>query len=182
MNEGLIPRRYAKALFKVAQEKSCVGQMYILMKQLAQSFASQPALQQTVANPFVSAGEKVSLIKTASGATDADALMDDFLKLLIQNKRIDLIRDIALAYAEIYRNENNIYVVTVTSAEPLGDAELDRLKKIVEKHLPEGSSMEFSAQVDPSIIGGFTIAINNERLDASIKNELKQLRLKLINS
>lgn len=182
MNEGLIPRRYAKALLKVAQEKNCAPQIYALMKQLSLSFAAQPALNQTIANPFVSAEEKVSLVKTAAGVSENDTLFDDFLKLLIQNKRIDLIRDIALAYADIYRKENNIYVVTVTSAQPLDDAELTRLKKIVENHLPQGSTMEFSTAVDPSIIGGFTIAINNERLDASINNELKQLRLKLINS
>lgn len=182
MNEGLIPRRYAKALFKVAQEKNCAPQMYALMKQLSLSFAAQPVLNQTIANPFVSAEEKVALITTAAGATAADPLMADFLKLLIQNKRIDLVRDIALAYADIYRKENNIYVVTVTSAQPLDPAELERLHRIVQEHLPKGATTEFSSQVNPDIIGGFTIAINNERLDASIKNELKQLRLKLINS
>ncbi|MDE6266240.1 MAG: F0F1 ATP synthase subunit delta [Muribaculaceae bacterium] len=182
MNEGLIPRRYAKALLKVAQQQNCAPRIYALMKQLARSFADQPALNRTIANPFVSAEEKVRLVNIAAGTPDGDTLFADFLKLLIQNKRIDLIRDIALAYSEIYRKENNIFVVTVTSAQPLEDSELERLKKIVENHLPEGSSMEFTAAVDPAIIGGFTIAINNERLDASIKNELKQLRLKLINS
>lgn len=181
MNEGLIPSRYAKALLKVAQQQQCAPEIYGIMKQLALSFATQPALNRTIANPFVAAEEKVSLITTAAGAA-GNTLFADFLKLLIQNKRIDLIRDIALAYADIYRKENNIFVVKVTSAKPLDDAELQRLHRIVAGHLPAGSTMEFSADVDPALIGGFTVTINNERLDASIKNELKQLRLKLINS
>ena len=40
--------------------------------------------------------------------------------------------------------------------------------------------MEYSSVVDPSIIGGFTVAIDNDKLDASIANELKQLKLNLL--
>ncbi len=40
--------------------------------------------------------------------------------------------------------------------------------------------MEYTFRVDPDLIGGFTVDIDNERLDASVKNELKQLRLRLL--
>ena len=40
--------------------------------------------------------------------------------------------------------------------------------------------MEYTYSTDPDLIGGFTVDIDNERLDASVKNELKQLRLKLL--
>ena len=42
--------------------------------------------------------------------------------------------------------------------------------------------MEYSQRVDPDLIGGFVINIDNEQLDASISNELKQLRLKLLSN
>ena len=42
--------------------------------------------------------------------------------------------------------------------------------------------MEYSSSVDPSLIGGFTVSVGNERIDASISNELKQLRLNLISN
>ena len=40
--------------------------------------------------------------------------------------------------------------------------------------------MEYSSKVDPSLIGGFTVDIDNERLNASVAHELKQLKLSLI--
>ena len=40
--------------------------------------------------------------------------------------------------------------------------------------------MEYDTHVNPDLIGGFTVSIDNERLDASVKNELKQLRLNLL--
>ncbi|MDE7442643.1 MAG: F0F1 ATP synthase subunit delta [Muribaculaceae bacterium] len=50
---------------------------------------------------------------------------------------------------------------------------------MIEKHL-NGGSMEYSERVDSGLIGGFVINIDNEQLDASVRSELKQLRLKLL--
>lgn len=181
MNEGLIPRRYAKALYKVAIERNCARQLYAEMTTLADSFAQNPKLAATIANPYISAEQKISLLNVAAGVT-SDATYADFLKLLINNRRIAAMRDIALAYQEIYRKANSIYVVNLTSATALDSTEVERLRKLVMNNLPEGASIEFNQIVDPSLIGGFTISIDNERLDASINNELKQLRLKLISN
>ena len=110
---------------------------------------------------------------------DDDSVMADFLTLLTRNGRVDMMRDIALAYLDIYRQENNIHVVKVTSASPMSEADEQRLKSLIEKHL-DGATMEYSSAVDPSLIGGFSVEVGNERIDASISNELKQLRLNLL--
>lgn len=179
MNQGLIPRRYAKALYKFALEKGADKRLYELTGNLVNAFLSQPALQEAVTNPFVTADDKTALLKTAAGAEKDDTVFADFLSLLGQNNRIDFVRDIALAYRDIYRQTNGIYRVTVTSAAPLDAEGESRLKDLIERHLG-GASMEYVAKVDPELIGGFTVSINNEKLDASVANELKQLRLKLI--
>jgi len=41
--------------------------------------------------------------------------------------------------------------------------------------------MEYEYSVYPSLIGGFTVTVNSERLDASVSNQLKRLRLSLVN-
>ena len=80
MNEGLIPRRYAKALFKVAVERKVEERIYALMTNLAQSFAVTPGLSQTVANPFVDAKQKTEILVIAAQATEQDTTYADFLK------------------------------------------------------------------------------------------------------
>ena len=85
----------------------------------------------------------------------------------------------ALAFLAIYRKANRIYSVTVTSASEMTKTEVERIKAIVSQHLPQNSKMEFIATINPALLGGFVVNIDNERLDASIKNELEQLRLKL---
>ena len=47
MNQGLIPSRYAKALYKFAVEKGKADRVYVLMKNLEAAFAAQPRLQRS---------------------------------------------------------------------------------------------------------------------------------------
>ena len=67
----------------------------------------------------------------------------------------------------------------VVTADTLPEETVARLRALIEKHL-DGGTMEYSRRVDPELIGGFVINIDNEQLDASVSNELKQLRLKLL--
>ncbi len=177
MNEGLIPKRYAKALFKVALERGDADALYATMDTLARSFAANPRLQETVANPFLADDKKTALLLTAAGA--AGRTYADFLKLLAENRRLPMARAAAMAYLDIYRQANNIYPVKVVSAEPLDKEERARLESLIGKHL-RGGTVEYDFSVDPSLIGGFTVSIGSERLDASVENELKQLRLRLL--
>ena len=180
MNDGLIPARYAKALYLVACEKQADKKLYSTMKLMEESFRNEPGLQPVLANPYVAADDKIALLKSAAGVADADSpVFSDFLKLLARNRRLDMARGIANAYIDLYRRENNIYDVKIVSAAKLGDAELQRLHNLIKKHL-NGGSMELTTSVDPDLIGGFTVSVGNERIDASVSNELKQLRLNLI--
>ncbi len=183
MDKGLIPRRYAKALFEVALERKDSEKLYEIMQVLASAFTSNPALADTLANPFVADSDKASLLLNVVYGADtdgADATYSDFVKLLVRNKRVDMARAIAIAYISLYRKENSIYRVAIASAAPLGAPEKKRLEAIIAAHLGKGT-MEYEYSVDPSLIGGFTVTVNSERLDASVSNQLKRLRLSLVN-
>lgn len=181
MDQGLIPRRYAKALLEVADKAGQAASLYQSMQKLDAAFAAEPKLGATTGNPFVSVADKSVLVKSAIGADKADPQIDNMLRVLAENNRMDMVRDIAIAYMQLYRKANDIYLVHVESAASMQPSEEERLKKIILAHL-RGGHMEYSASVNPDLIGGFVVSIDNERLDASVKNELKQLRLKLLSN
>lgn len=177
MDKGLLPRRYAKALYKYALEKNATESLYTAMLNVELAFENNPSLQTTIANPFVAVQQKRQLLTTAA-QTDS-AVFDDFISLLAKNNRIDIFRQIALAYTELYRKENNIYLVNITSASKLSDTDKERLTSMIEKHIGNAKA-QYTFDVNPDIIGGFIVRIDNELLDASVQNELKQLRKALI--
>ena len=177
MDKGLLPRRYAKALYKYADEKGRTAQVYDLMQNLNVAFDTNHDLQSTIANPFVPTDNKIALLSTAAG--EKNDILDDFVKLLAVNNRLDIVRGVALAYTALYRQENHIHLVEITSAAPLNDADKKRITDMIEKHIGNATA-QYSFHVDPELIGGFVIKIDNESLDASVRNELKQLRQALI--
>lgn len=177
MDQGLIPRRYAKALYLLAAEKGRAAEVYAAMQQLAAAFDSEPELQKTIANPHVDAADKEALV---GSVTSENPLIADMVRLLARNRRLELLRGVALGFVALYRAENHIYRVEITSAAPLQAPELKRIQNLVNNHLPANSTAEFSEAVDPTLIGGFKIAIDNELLDASVAGDFKQLRLKLL--
>ena len=70
-------------------------------------------------------------------------------------------------------------MVKIVTAADMPAEIIDKLHRLVEKHL-KGATLEYAREVDPSLIGGFIIDVNSERLDASLDSELRQLRLKLL--
>ncbi|MBQ1487010.1 MAG: F0F1 ATP synthase subunit delta [Muribaculaceae bacterium] len=54
MSEGLIPRRYAKALYKFAVENGDSQEIYELLKKLSFRYAAIDELKRAVLNPEVS--------------------------------------------------------------------------------------------------------------------------------
>lgn len=181
MDKGLIPRRYAKALYEVGKQRNDNDALYAMMQTLAASFAAHPALVSTIANPFVPEADKLSLLTSAVGGLKegGNATYLDFIKLLGRNRRIDMAWDIARAFIDLYRTRHGIYRVAITSAAALGKSESARLEAIIAKHIGEGS-MEYTYSVDPALIGGFTVTVNSERLDASVATQLKQLQVQLV--
>ena len=77
MDQGLLPRRYAKALYKYAVERDVAAQMYTVMDTLTKAYDDNASLQATIANPFVDNARKASIL-----ATDSDAIGQQNPKLL----------------------------------------------------------------------------------------------------
>lgn len=178
MNDGLIPQRYAKALYKYALEKADAAQLYEEMKRVADAFAARPDLQKVMDNPYIGSDEKERLLLAAAGPAPSEAYKA-FLRLVLSHDREDFMRRIALAFRAIYREAHNIAQVVITTAAALPDVEMSKLREVVQRAFPE-ASLEVSCQVNPELIGGFVIDVDSTRMDASLSNEIEQIRQNLL--
>ena len=98
----------------------------------------------------------------------------NFLKLLIENHRMPVIFRVRREIDRLWRQENKLLPVTVTSA-----VELDKgtVKQIGDRIAEQtGRKIELSETVEPEILGGLVVRVGNSILDASIRNRLEQLR------
>ena len=178
MDNGLIPHRYAKALYKFALEHNNTADVYDEMKNVLAAFENDSRLSKVLANPFVGRDEKFNLLKAAAGEKVENDYLG-FIKLILEMRRENYAREMAYAYRDIYRKANSISQVKITTAVKLPDEEMNKLHDLVAGAF-KNTTLEFSEEVDPDIIGGFIIDVDDARMDASINNEIEQLRLNLL--
>ena len=177
MVSGLIPHRYAKALYKFALDSGNSKAVYGEMQNVVKSFRSDPRLEKILSNPYVEEADKRKLLLSAAGENPSEDY-ERFVTLILEHHREEFAYLMALAYLEIYRKENNISEVKITTAVKLPDTELAQLRNVVEKAF-KGVTFEYTYDIDPNLIGGFVIDVDSTRMDASISNELEQLRQNL---
>jgi len=178
MNDGLIPSRYAKALYKLANENGDCDETYEQLREFLTRNTAVDELKRVMLNPYISNEEKGRVMVLAAGAKPGSSL-DKFIFLIIKNNRADFLRKIALSYVSLYREQHNIAKVEVATATQLPEKEIQDIIDIVRKQLGD-ATLEISTEIDPELIGGFTVRVGDMLLDASVKNELKKLRLKLL--
>ena len=67
MSEGVIPGRYAMALYKYVSEKGLASRLYTIAKEVERAYATTPELRKTLINPVVSVSDKISIMNTIVG-------------------------------------------------------------------------------------------------------------------
>ena len=163
---------YARSLFEVAQEQGKLDTIREELGEFADALDGNRELQVFFFSPYFSTIEKKDGLDRA--VSDADPIFVNFLKLLIENHRMPVIFRVRRVVDELWRKENKLLPVTVTSAVELDQATVSQIgDRIAEQ---TGRKVELSAIVEPDILGGLVVRVGNSILDASIRNRLEQLR------
>src|SRR3954449_10093388 len=163
---------YARSLFEVAKERDKLDVVREQIGAFADALDDSRELQVFFFSPYFSTAEKQDGLDRA--ITEADETVVNFLKLLIENHRTPVIFRVRREYDQLWRQENKLLPVTVTSAVELDAA---TVRQIGDRIADQTSrKIELSAVVDPEILGGIVVRVGNSILDASIRNRLEQLR------
>ena len=177
MDNGKISVRYARALLNYANQQGCETEVYEgLVRLTGQYSLAINRFNEVLSNPIIDDSKKVQLLQTAIGEP-VHPCLKQFLDFLTEKKRANKIFLIALKYQEMYRKEKNILRADVTAASELSNVTLDKIKVFVEEGFQ--CSAEMHVKVDPSLIGGFTLDIEHDRMDASVAGQLNKLKKEL---
>jgi F-type H+-transporting ATPase subunit delta len=163
---------YANALFEVAQEHGTVDDVREQLGQFADELDQNRDLQVFLFSPYFSSQEKKDGIGKI--VEDADEQFLNFLELLAERHRMPALFRIRRAYDALWREENKMLPVTVTSAIELDEGLVEGLGKRIEEQT--GKKVELTSRVDADVLGGLVLQVGNMVLDASIRNRLEQLR------
>ena len=177
MDNGRISVRYARALFQLAQEQHCEEAVYDGLTRFAHNYLMAIAqFNEVLADPIVAQEEKVKLMEMAVGEPIHDCLKQ-FIAFVAEQKREDKMFLIAMKFMEMYRAKHNILSTQVTTATELPEATYDKIKAFIKQTFD--ADAEIDVKIDPKLIGGFILDIENARMDASVAGQLNALKNKL---
>ncbi len=177
MDNGRISVRYARALFQTAQEQGCEDAVYDGLTRFGHNYLLAIAqFNEVLADPIVAREEKVKLMEMAVGEPLHDTLKQ-FITFVAEQKREDKMFLIAMKYMEMYREKHHILSTQVTTATQLPEETYDKIKAFVKQTFD--ADAELDVRIDPSLIGGFILDIENTRMDASVAGQLNALKNKL---
>jgi F-type H+-transporting ATPase subunit delta len=109
----------------------------------------------------------------------AELILDNFVSILAANNDLRMYDEIASEFHKIELKKKGIKQAEVISAKPISKENeqmiLQELNKLVKGHY------ELKKKIDEQLIGGVVIRIDDQMIDASIKNELEELKEELTN-
>ncbi len=184
-DNNTIARPYARAAFELANEKKSLNAWADALS-AAQDVLANGEVVRFLANPsltneqrleflsglFMSAGGKTSVLAGGNGQGE------NFLKLLLEYGRVDVLPEIAEHFETLKAQIENTVDVTVTSAAPLSAAQQKAVATALRERL--GRDVTLSTEIDEDLIGGAIIRAGDVVIDGSLRARLEGLSNALI--
>lgn len=165
--------RYAKALLQKASENNSEEVVFGDMQSVYKTIEDSRELQSVLQSPVIKVKDKKeALLKIFSSQSEATHLL---IKVLVDNKRTPLLNKVAQAYVDLYNEQHGVKVATVITAVALS-SELEAKVMAKVKELTGSEKVKLKSEIDPTIIGGFILRVGDIQYNASIANQLGNLK------
>jgi F-type H+-transporting ATPase subunit delta len=176
MAAGSVAARYAQALFASVKAADEVEKTLEHLKLLESLMRGQPLLREFFLNPGVDPDDKVGLLDRVTQKTWSER-MRAFMRMLTELSRAELLIEIVEAFGALVDADQGRVHGLVRSARKLSDDSVLRLRRVLEKR--EGKTVLLTEEVDPGLIGGIQVRIENRLIDGSVKRQLADLGAQL---
>jgi len=166
-----IARPYAQAVFDLAKEQSQL-QAWSDTLSLLSHVVEDEAVKSVINDSKLLDTDKEKLILDIC-KKNINKEGENFVKLLIENKRLLILPFISETFENLKANEEGSVTANIVVATKITKKETDEIIKNLEKKL--NKKIEATVEIDQSILGGSVITVGDTVIDASVKGQLESL-------
>ena len=180
MTPRTIAKRYAAALFDIAQKAGSEERAERELADVAALIAEHDQLRNVLETPAVPPLVKKALVReilVRAGATNLGAETQRLLAILGDRDRLMLLPDVARAFTDRVLQAKRIVPAEVVTAVPLADGSRAAIAEALKR--ATGSVVRLTTRVDPAIIGGVVARVGSVLFDGSITRQLERLGQRL---
>ncbi len=175
MNLDPVTLRYAGALYSLAQKRAALTEVSRDVERIGQELAA-PAVRKIVLNPRGEATRKRAAL--APVLADAHQLTQNFVNLLLDKRREDVLRSLREAFRRRALDERGAVEGVVESARPLSDREMSSIASTLGARLAR--ELILVNKIVPGLVGGARVIAANRMIDYSVQGRIEALRRKLM--
>jgi F-type H+-transporting ATPase subunit delta len=175
-----IARRYARAIFELGKETRGLAEIAGAVQDFAAAYTSSTELQAVLENPLVRENEREGVLRDIAAKLGASGMGLNALLLLLRKRRMGAIPEIARQLGRLVDEDAGLLRAEVTSAGPLGEPYLAKLRAELEK--ATGKKVKIEHRQDASLIGGVVTKIGDRVVDGSLKARLSSFRDALLST
>lgn len=178
MNESKISVRYSRALFQSALEKKIldeVNQDMILISEVCKMADTKEFLH----SPIIVPSKKIAIFHKIFGES-IEKISLSLIDLVVQNGRERYLPAIARVFIHDTLKYKGITKSVLTTAIAIDEKVKNKIISIISAGF--NTKVELEEVVDSDIIGGFILRIDDNYIDASVRNKLNRIKKELIRS
>jgi len=180
MYNNKVAARYAKALFESTVESGDADAVARDLEAVNTLMNQVRGLAEFMENPGIPAEDKLAFIDQQFGK-NANPWVARLLRLLVENKRMAVFPHLVVHFNDrLFQRENMTRAEVVTAVE-LEEELRERIRKTLQASLGY-SRVEIQNRVDPGILGGVIIKVQDRVIDGSYIGRLEELRKQLVKS
>ncbi|MFD2117044.1 F0F1 ATP synthase subunit delta [Paenibacillus yanchengensis] len=172
----VVAKRYAKALFELANEQQLVAQVEEQLAAIVQLFHDDVEVIRFLDYPGIDSAQKITVMRTALQEKLASPLLS-VLELLITRRRHHLVAAVYDAYVRIAGDVAGEARAVVRTAKQMTDEEIASLSERFSKLT--GKRIVSTQVVEPGLFGGVEVRIGDSLYDGSLAGKLKRLEKSL---
>lgn len=173
MSDNRIANRYAASLLQLAIERDRVDKVQKDMSFLGSAIQGNRDLATLFKSPVIKAAAKIKIIESLFDF-GADALTTGFLELVVRKRREDIVPAMTLSFERQYNLYRGIVTAKLETAVALDEALRAQILQIISTETHKEVQMETA--VNPDLIAGFVLTVGDQRYEATVERELKELK------
>ena len=170
-----VASRYAKSLIDLAVEQNRLERIKEDVEAIQKLIRESKDFVNFLKSPVIQHSRKRSILE-AMFSGKLDELTLKFMIILTTKQREAYMVDIAGEFMDQYRAIKHISVVRIISASELTSQQLSDLQKKIEASKVGFEHVEFVVKVDPSLVGGFIVEVDDMVYDTTLKHQLANLK------
>lgn len=165
--------RYAKAVLQEANDSNVAQEMFEDMQTVHATIENSKELRAVLKSPVIkNHDKKEALLKIFANQSKTT---HGLIEILIANKRIAQLGMVASSYIGLFNDVKGVKVAKVTTAVPLTPSIEEKVLAKV-KELTGSSNVTLENEIDTAIIGGFILRVGDLQFNASIANQLGNIK------